>query len=327
MRRLRLITTGGTIAMKIDAAKAAPVPALTGRDLLDAVPGLAEIAGVEVVDLFNLPSVEMDAERWRVLRAAVVSALQRDDLDGVIVSHGTDTLEESAWFLELTVNSEKPVALVGAQRNASEADFDGPRNLLCAARFCTAEAARGLGVVVVMNGEVHAARDVVKWHTTNVDGFHSGGPGMLGTVDSAGRVVIRRAPQAQRARFQIQPRALPVVEIVPTYAGASGWQLRAAVERGAAGVVLQALGAGNVTRACHDEAAQALYRGVAVVIATRVPNGGVQPLYGFVGGGKTLQQAGAVFAGDLTAQKARISLMLALHAGVPPGNLQSVFTG
>src|SRR5882762_8156368 len=131
---VRLIATGGTIAMKIDPVKKAPVPAISGDDLVATVPEIAQVAHMEVENLANVPSAYMDPDRWVQLHKSVAQALARPEVAGVIVSHGTDTLEETGWFLDLTVDSSKPIVLIGAQRNASERDFDGPRNLFNAAR-------------------------------------------------------------------------------------------------------------------------------------------------------------------------------------------------
>src|SRR3954470_16022185 len=156
---VRLIATGGTIAMKIDPVKKAPVPAISGEDLIATVPEIEKVAHIEVQNLSNVPSDYMDPDRWIELQKAVSDALARPEVAGVIVSHGTDTLEETAWFLDLTVDSEKPVVLIGAQRNASEKDFDGPRNLLNAARICVDQGARGKGSMIALNNNINAARD------------------------------------------------------------------------------------------------------------------------------------------------------------------------
>ena len=148
---VRLIATGGTIAMKIDPVKKAPVPAISGEDLLATVPEIGKVARVEVENLANVPSDYMDPALWSQLTARVQAALARPEVAGVIVSHGTDTLEETAYWLDLTVASEKPIVLIGAQRNASEADFDGPRNLLNAARICVSPEARGKGAMIALN--------------------------------------------------------------------------------------------------------------------------------------------------------------------------------
>ena len=137
--------------MKIDPVKKAPVPAISGDDLLQTVPDVGRHARIEVQNLSNVPSDYMDPPRWQQLSAAVRQALERDEVAGVVVSHGTDTLEETAWWLDLTVRSDKPVVLIGAQRNASASDFDGPRNLLNAVRIAVDPGARGKGVMLAMN--------------------------------------------------------------------------------------------------------------------------------------------------------------------------------
>jgi hypothetical protein len=146
-----LIATGGTIAMKIDPIKQAPVPAISGEDLLATVPEVAKHARVEVKNVSNVPSDYMDPPRWIALTKEVAQNLERPEVAGVVVSHGTDTLEETAWWLDLTINSEKPVILIGAQRNASEKDFDGPRNLLNAVRICVDPQSKGKGAMIALN--------------------------------------------------------------------------------------------------------------------------------------------------------------------------------
>jgi len=318
-----MIATGGTIAMKEDPASGAPVPALSGEDLIASVPELASVARIRVESLFNIPSDHMDPERWRAIQKSVVEALSSDEVAGVIISHGTDTLEETAFFLDLTVDDEKPIILVGAQRNASEKDFDGPRNLLDAARVCTSEQARGQGAMIVMNGQINASREATKTHTSDVGTFQSGELGFLGVVDPD-RIVFSRTP-TRRQHIPLKEDPLPRVDIVAMYPGADGTLLRSAVAAGARGIVLQALGLGNVNVPVFEAIQEAIDGGVVVVIATRVPNGRVLPVYGFEGGGKTLKDAGAVFADNLSPQKARIFLMLALQSMSNPVDIQALF--
>jgi L-asparaginase len=326
-----LVATGGTIAMKIDPVKKAPVPATSGDDLVATVPEIAKVARIEVQNISNVPSDYMDPERWVGLTAAVREALARPEVAGVIVSHGTDTLEETAWFLDLVVEGEKPIVLIGAQRNASEPDFDGPRNLLDAARICVSPEARGKGAMIALNGQINAAREVTKAHTSSVETFRSGDFGFLGVAD-ADRVVFYRAPQRRQhvplaagKDAQGKPAPLPRVDIIPMFGGADGALLRAAVAAGARGVVVQALGWGNVNVPMYEAIAEARKKGVPVVISTRVQTGRVLPVYGFQGGGKTLKDLGAVFADDLSPQKARILLMLALQTTTDPAQLQRTF--
>src|SRR5713226_6247276 len=324
----RLIATGGTIAMKIDPVKKAPVPAISGEDLVATVPEISKLARIEVQNLSNVPSDYMDPERWSQLSRAAQETLARPEVAGVIVSHGTDTLEETAWFLDLTVASNKPIVLISAQRNASEHDFDGPRNLLNAARICVSNEAKGKGAMIALNNQINAAREATKTHTSDVETFKSGDFGLLGNADND-RVIFYRAP-LRRQHLALRPlregEKLPYIEIVAMYGGADGSLIRAAVTAGAKGVVVQALGWGNVNVAMYEAIAETIKKGVPVVISTRVPNGRVLPVYGFKGGGKTLQEAGALFGDNLSPQKARILLLLALQAGIQkPTEIQKLF--
>jgi len=320
-----LIATGGTIAMKIDPVKNAPVPAISGDDLLATVPGVSKYAHVEVNNVSNVPSDYMDPVRWVQLTKVVQDTLARPEVSGVIVSHGTDTLEETAYWLDLTVKSDKPVVLIGAQRNASESDFDGPHNLLNAVRIAVDPQARGKGVMLAMNGQINAAREVTKTHTSSVETFKSGDYGFIGVVDND-RVVFARSP-LRRQFVPVMTEAMPDVEIVAMYGGADGRLLRAAVDSGAKGIVVQALGWGNMNIPMFGAVKYALSKNIPVVIASRVPNGRVLPNYGFEGGGKTLMDAGAVMADDLSPQKARILLMLLLQKGVSAQHdLQATFS-
>lgn len=321
--RCRLISTGGTIAMKLDPVRRAPVPAVSGADLLRSVAGLGEVAEIEVEELCNVPSDYMDPPRWVALQRAVVAALSHDEVHGVVVSHGTDTLEETSWFLDLTVPGPKPVVLVGAQRNASDLNFDGTRNLLDATRVCVSAGARDKGVLLVLNNQINAAREATKTHTSDVESFRSGAFGLLGTVDED-RVVFSRAP-VRRQHIPLGTAPLPRVDIITMYGGADGAQVDAAVAAGARGIVVQGLGLGNVNEAMYAALIDAIEAGVTVAISTRVPQGRVRPVYGFAGGGVTLKERGALFADDLSPHKARILLMLALQLPRPAAEIQSMF--
>lgn len=322
---VQFIATGGTIAMKIDPVKNAPVPAISGDDLLATVPDVGKFATIQVNNLSNVPSDYMDPPRWMQLTRAVQAALDRPETAGVIVSHGTDTLEETAFWLDLTVKSSKPIVLIGAQRNASSSDFDGPRNLLNAVRIAVDEGARDKGVMLAMNNQINAARYVTKTHTANVETFNSGEFGFLGEV-YPDRVIFISAPQ-RRQHIPIRTEKMPEVEIVAMYGGADGAALRSAVDRGVKGIVVQALGMGNMNMPMYEAVKYAISKNVPVVISTRVPNGRVMPSYGFVGGGKTTFEAGAVMADDLKPAKARILLMLLLQSGVSSqADLQAAFS-
>ena len=310
---IAIVATGGTIAMKHDPVTGAPVPALTGADLVAAVPRLSDLARIEVLEFANVPSAYLGPALWPDLSRAVAGLLARPEIAGAIVLHGTDTLDQTAYFLDLTLASDKPVVVVGAQRNASEADADGARNLLNAVRQILAQGARedlrGLGVTVTLNHNINAAREVRKSHTNNVETFNSGEAGFLGHIDEDRVVFARKSLRRQTLPL---PDRLARVDLVAMAGGSDGRQLRHAVADGAEGVVIAAYGFGNVNEALYDAVVEAIAAGVTIVVASQVPHGRALPVYGFKGGGGTLRAAGAVFADDLTPDKARVLALLAL---------------
>ena len=310
---VQFIATGGTIAMKIDPVTKGVVPAISGDDLMKTVPDAGKFATIEVNNFSNMSANYVEPKWWSRLTKAVDDALARPEVAGVVVSQGTDTMEETAYWLDLTVKSDKPVVLIGAQRNASESDFDGPRNLLNAIRIATTADAKGKGVMVAMNNQINAARSVTKTHTGAVETFKSGDFGFLGEVWDDKVVFSRTA--LRRQHIDIGPGEMPRVEILSMFGGADGSLLRYAVDQGAKGIVVQAVGMGNMNVSMFEAVKYALSKNVPVVISTRVYNGRTMPVYGFPGGGKTTFDAGAVMAGDLSPQKARLLLMLLMHQG------------
>lgn len=317
---VHFIATGGTIAMKIDPATQGVVPAVSGDDLMQTVPEASAQAKIEVNNFSAMSANYVEPKWWSRLTWTVQAALSRDEVAGVVIAHGTDTMEETAYWLDLTVASDKPVVLTGAQRNASSPDFDGPRNLLNAIRIVVSPDARGKGVMLAMNNQINAARSVTKTHTGDVETFKSGDFGLLGGVWDD-RVLFTRAP-LRRQHIELAhdtatgAAEMPRVEILAMFGGADGALLRYAVDQGARGIVVQAVGMGNMNVSMYEAVLYALSKDVPVVISTRVPNGRTMPVYGFVGGGKTTVEAGAVMAGDLSPQKARLLLILLLHRGV-----------
>jgi L-asparaginase len=199
-----VLSTGGTIASKHDVTKGGYVPALTGAELIDAIPSVKKVARIRVEQVSNMSSSDVTPAIWLQLAERANDLLRLGEVAGIVVTHGTNTLEETAYFMDLTVDSQKPVVLVGAQRPASDADSDGPRNLLEAVRVATSLEAVGKGAIVVMNGEINAARDVTKTHTSQVESFRSLEYGQLGAVDEES-VRFYRAP-LRRQTFQITRR-------------------------------------------------------------------------------------------------------------------------
>ncbi|HKJ02502.1 MAG TPA: asparaginase [Longimicrobiales bacterium] len=320
-----VLSTGGTIASVYDSVQGGFVAALTGEVLVRAVPGLDTLARVDVVQVANVSSTDMTPALWLDVSRRAEAALARPDVTGVVVTHGTDTLEETAYFLDLTVGSEKPVVVVGAQRAASEPDADGPRNLRDAILTALAPASRGMGTLVVLNGEIHAAREVTKTQTLNVSTFLTPQFGALGTIDPDG-VRYYRAP-VRRQHIEIGADAeLGRVEIVTNYAGADGRVVRGILAQGGLdGLVVEASGVGNLSGALFGALEEVRARGIPVVISTRVHSGRTLPLYAGRGSGVTLAGIGCVFADNLPPHKARVLLLAALTRTSDPDRLSAIF--
>jgi len=296
---VRLIATGGTIASLADPETGAVRPAVSAEDLVATVPGLGPVE-VESVAHVN---------GWNVTPQTMLEVARRAPGGGVVVTHGTDTIEETAFFCDLTVESD--VVFAGAMRNGSEISADGPRNLLCASQV--AAEPRGLGTVLVLNDEIHAARWARKQDSSRAHALQSPGHGPVG-IAVPGSVTIAMPPPR---RFLVPlPDALPPVPIVQTYTGMEEHLIETVLDAtGAAGFVLEGTGLGNVPGSAERGIAAALARGLPVVGATRVPSGGVHAVYGGPGGVVTLRELGVIGAGHLSAAKARLLLMLLLASG------------
>jgi L-asparaginase len=321
-KQIAIFFTGGTISMKYDPAIGAAVPALSGSEILANVPGLPDIADVEIIDFGRLPGPHMVPRVMMDLSLQVRETLARTDIDGVVITHGTDTLEETAYLLDLTVTSEKPVVLVGAMRVISDVGWDGPSNLLTAIRVACSENARNLGVLVVLNDLVNGAADATKTHTESFDAFQSPNFGPLGVVDK-GELVIRRTP-LQREHLDASEIVEPVY-LIKMAAGTDGLLIDASTDAGARGIVLEALGRGNVPPECVPSIERAIERGIPIVLTSRCLRGRVFESYGYAGGGKHLRNLGVIFADYLSGQKARIKLALALSLTSDLAEVRAIF--
>lgn len=304
-----VITTGGTIAEKADPVTGGAVPALSGKELLEAVPELAKLARIKVIQYSNIDSSQMTPELWAGLAKTVDRVLGDASIKGAVITHGTDTMAEGAYFLDLTLQTDKPVVFVGAMRDASDVSPDGPANILNAVIQVCSDKARDWGVTVTLNQYINSARDVRKTNSTNVQTFDSGEKGFLGYI-AMGKV-YRYHDRHNRQRFPL-PDKLSKVVLLTTFAGDDGSLIRYAVTQGTEGIVIEGVGAGNVNAEVYKAVEYALSKGIAVVVTTRVYHGGVFPIYGDQGGGKTLEKAGVILGGDLTGPKARILLMIAM---------------
>ncbi|MEX2178089.1 MAG: asparaginase [Gemmatimonadaceae bacterium] len=314
-----LIFTGGTISMRHDASAGGAVPALAGRDILALVPQLNEIAVLEVDEFGAFPGPHMSIERMWDLRNRIAHHVTRPEVRGIVITHGTDSLEESAYLCARTLATDKPIVFTGAMRTASDIGWDGPANIGAAVRVAASDDARGFGVLVVMSDRIYAGLDVTKAHTHLLDAFESPGLGPLGVVDD-GRVVFRRAMPSPSDRSDALRLGGPV-DIVYAYAGADARLLDAARVEGQ-GVVVAAMGRGNVPPAMVPGIERWLAADKPVVLASRAPRGRVGHTYGYYGGGRRLYDLGVIFAGSRRPQQARIDLLLALGSGA---DLRDVF--
>jgi L-asparaginase len=319
---ITVLFTGGTISMRHDAAAGGAVPSLAASEILSAARGVEDVAELSVEEWGRFPGPHMTAERMWALRTRIAELVADPAVDGVVVTHGTDTLEESAYVVTRSVATEKPVVFTGAMRAASDLGWDGPANLLDAVRVAASPDARGYGALVTLSGRVFAGLDVAKVHTHLLDAFQSPGLGPVGVVDD-GAVIFRRALPSLPPVLAPATWAAPV-DIVVAHAGADARLVDASAAT-ARGLVVAALGRGNVPVAMADGIVRAIERGVPVVIASRVPRGRVGTTYGYAGGGRRLAEAGALFAGSRRPQQARIDLMLALGLGADGASLAEAF--
>jgi L-asparaginase len=308
-----VVSTGGTIAMRPDPATGKLVPAVSGDELIELL-AWPEAPPLELDDFAHVPSFDMHGELALALGRRVSEHARRADIAGVVVTHGTDTMEESVYVVDRLLDSELPVVFTGAQRGAMEPDTDGPRNFRDAIRVAASSQARGRGAMVAFAGELHAAREARKVHTSGLQAFGSPGYGPIGHVDGE-RVVFGRKPE-RRPPLPAPERMAPV-DLIRLHAGSDSRFLLASVESGARAIVLEATGRGNANDQVLAGVRAATSAGVSIVVCSRCVEGRVEPVYGR-GGGRDLADAGALFAGDLAGPKARVLLQLALGAGLNP---------
>jgi L-asparaginase len=321
---IAIVFTGGTISMAFDAASAGAVPRLTCEEIVARTPGLRDLAELRLVDFARLPGPHMTPARMFELAHVVEAQLADPDVTGVAVTHGTDTLEESAYLLDLRLNSEKPVAFLGAMRHSSELGWDGPANLMAAVRVAASPEARGLGVLVVMNQLVLSAADATKTNTLALGTFAGRDSGPLGVVEQDRVLVSRRR---HRREHIPAPRLEERVEIVKFAAGSDGRLLRLLLDDGLRGLVIEGLGCGNVPITVLPEVERAIASRIPVVLTSRCAAGRVLDSYAYAGAARPLRQVGAILGGSLPSHKARLKLMVLLGAGAELQTIRESFEG
>lgn len=319
MKKLLVLHTGGTISMNADSNgtvspnESNPMTKV-GFDLHD--------VKVESIDFFNLPSPHMTLEHMLALSNKIKQI--GGNYDGIVITHGTDTLEETAYFLDTMQLPKLPIVITGAMRSNNELGSDGIYNYLSALRVASHEKSADKGVLVVMNDEIHAAKYVTKTHTTNVSTFQTPTHGPLGVIMKKDILFFKTAEP--RVRFELN-NVVGNVPIIKAYAGMDSWLFEQLDVKHLDGLVIEALGAGNLPPNATKGLFRLIRQGVPVALVSRSFNGIAEPVYGYEGGGASLQEHGVMFVKELNAPKARLKLLIALNVGLQGKELKDYIEG
>lgn len=302
-KNILIILTGGTISMKVSDPDGV-IPGNEFGDFLRQFPQLNSVANVDVMDYLNIPSPYMTPEM--MFELAKMIDLKIIDYDGVVVTHGTDTLEETAFLSDLVLTTRKPVIFTAAMRSGNEIGLDGPRNIIGSVRVACHPDSMDKGVLVVMNDEIHTARDVVKSDTGKIDSFISPGYGPIGIVDPD-KIVYHRASLYRENVWtdQLDTR----VELIKAVAGMDDKFIKCCMQNEVKAIVIEAFGRGNLPKSLIPIIEEVLAQKILVVITSRTYTGRVLPEYGYDGGGKHLESIGCILASDMKGVKVRLKLM------------------
>ena len=313
MKKIAIIFNGGTISMKIDEKIKAAVPSLSAEEIMSMIPGVEEYAEIEAYTFSSMPSPHMTLETMLKLSKFTTELVEREDIDGVVITHGTDTLEETAYLLDLTVKTKKPVVVTGAMRSGSELGYDGPFNL--ATSICTAisDEAVGRGVLVCFNGELNSASEVTKANSMALNAFRTPNFGPIGIVDNDNVIFYRDANYLEKYDVSEIKKQVALIKCVVDMDSS---YIDYLIEKGCGGIVIEALGRGNVPPKMVDGIKKATELNIPVVVVSRCFEGRVFESYGYEGGGKQLKDLGVIFGDTLPGQKARIKLILAINSGM-----------
>jgi L-asparaginase len=322
--RVLVLATGGTIAGQASAraGNAYDSGKVSGADLVAAIPGMDKLAQISAEQISSIGSQDMNDKVWFDLAARIKTAIDNKEVDGIVITHGTDTMEETAFFLQSILDTEVPVVLVGSMRPSTAIGADGPANLYEAVKVAASPQSRGRGVLVVLNDVIQGARWTQKTNTTSVDTFRSPNAAPLGYVDTASVRFLQPAIAAKASGLKLPVAApLPRVDIIYAHANMDGAPIADAVKRGAKGLVLAGVGDGNTSKQAIEALAAAAKSGVLVVRSTRVGSG-------FVNRNVEVDDdaLGFAVALDLNPQKARIMLQLLVANGISdPQAVQQAF--
>ena len=318
-KKILVLHTGGTISMQADDSGAVVT---SQENPMNHVSNPLEGVEVHALDFFNLPSPHIKPKHMLALYQKIKE--EADHYDGFVITHGTDTLEETAYFLDTMEVPHKPIVLTGAMRSSNELGSDGVYNYLSALRVASDDKAADKGVLVVMNDEIHAAKYVTKTHTTNVSTFQTPTHGPLGLIMKQEILYFKTAEP--RVRFDLD-KIQGLVPIIPVYAGMTEELLDLLPVDQLDGLIIQAFGAGNVPKETAQKLNALIQEGLPIALVSRCFNGIAEPVYAYEGGGVCLQNAGVFFVKELNAQKARLKLLIAINAGLTGEELRAYMEG
>ncbi|MDR0298516.1 MAG: asparaginase [Streptococcaceae bacterium] len=308
MRKILVLHTGGTISMSQDTD--GKVISNTSNPLMTNEPEMNDVT-LQTEDIFNLPSPHITLKNMLQIQRRILKAFFEEGFDGAVITHGTDTLEETAYFLDLTLPHGAPVVITGAMRSSNEPGTDGYFNFISAIRVASDPASRNRGVLVAMNAEIHAARFVTKTHTTSVSTFQTPTYGPIGILTHDKIIFHQSLELAEQIAVHSVEGRIPIIK---AYSGMDGQIFDLLNPQNLDGLVIEALGAGNIPPEAFKSLKKLIEAGLPIVLTSRCFNGVAEPIYAYSGGGSELYVAGIFFAKEINAQKARIKLILGINA-------------
>ncbi|HEI9493700.1 TPA: asparaginase [Staphylococcus aureus] len=320
MKHLLVIHTGGTISMSQDQSNKVVTNDINPISLHQDV--INQYAQIDELNPFNVPSPHMTIQHVKQLKDIILEAVTNKYYDGFVITHGTDTLEETAFLLDLILGIQQPVVITGAMRSSNEIGSDGLYNYISAIRVASDEKARHKGVMVVFNDEIHTARNVTKTHTSNTNTFQSPNHGPLGVL-TKDRVQFHHMPYRQQALENVNEKLN--VPLVKAYMGMPGDIFSFYSREGIDGMVIEALGQGNMPPSALEGIQQLVSLNIPIVLVSRSFNGIVSPTYAYDGGGYQLAQQGFIFSNGLNGPKARLKLLVALSNNLDKAEIKSYF--
>ncbi len=323
MSKVALIFTGGTISMKVDKNEGGAIPSLSTNEIVSTLTGIDEFDNLEVYEFSSKPSPAITPKDMSDISNVVNQFLERDDVCGCVVVHGTDVLEETAFYLNTVTKSNKPVVLTGSMKNASELGYDGLTNLVSSIKVCMSNQSIGKGTLVVMNDTINSAMEVTKTHTMSLDTFKSIEFGPLGMIDHHEVLYYRNITHSKK--YNLDNNVNDSTYLIKAYAGMNGDLIDFLISKNASGIVIESLGRGNLPPMMIPSIQNAIDKGIVIVISSRCYSGRVLDTYAYKGGGKDLTKRGCILGGSFNGQKARILLMLGLANNLSKPEIKKLY--